>query len=151
MKKLDIEILKKYANKCSAAHNNAESGVDLEHTTQKGYQLAFDIIVYANKNEDPNLFKDALVLARDLLPQSSILDSKEIFELTKHKIEFNDKVAQVLINKPETILNPTKKQLQKRLHKTTDEYEQRQILQRLSDINESVAIINYKKFGQRHL
>lgn len=145
MQKPDIEKLEKIANKCSNVHNNVESDVDIVRATQKGYQVAYDIIVWANKNKDKPLFEAAYKLSKNILPESSKLDSVVFSKLKEQKSRFLEKIVNLLIDRPETILNPTKQQIQKTLNKTSDENEQKKLNKRLNSIDESIGTIQYNR------
>lgn len=148
MKKPDIEKLSKIAKKCSAVKNKPESDIENQNIVRnirKGYQIAYDLMLWANKNKDKALFEDAYKLSKALLPESSKLDSVLLSELQEQKSKFLEKVVMLLIDKPETILNPTKQQIKKTLNKTTDENEQKILNKRLTSINESIGSIQYKR------
>ena len=145
MQKPDIEKLEKIANKCSNVHNNVESDVDIVRAVQKGYQIAYDIMVWANKNKDKALFEAAYKLSKNILPESSKLDSVFLSQLKEHKSKFLEKVVTLLIDRPETILNPAKQQIKKTLNKTTDECEQKTLNRRLDSIDESIGAIQYNR------
>ena len=112
MQKPDIEKLEKIAKKCSAIHSGVESDADLARAMQKGYQIAYDLMTWANKNKDKALAHKAYKLSQDLIPESSKLDSVILSQLKDLKFEFLEKVVKLLIDRPETILNPTKQQLE---------------------------------------
>lgn len=145
MQKHDIEKLEKIAKKCSNVHNNTESDVDIVRAVQKGYQIAYDIMVWANKNKDKALFEAAYKLSKNILPESSKLDSVILSQLKEQKSKFLEKVVTLLIDRPETILNPTKQQIKKTLNKTTDENEQKKLNKRLDSIDESIGAIQYNR------
>lgn len=145
MKRPDIEKLAKIAKKCSTIHSGAESDVDLVRAMQKGYQIAFDLITWANKHKDKTLFEKTYKLSQELLPKSSLLDSQQLFTLQEYKTKFLEKVVGLLIDKPNTILNPTKQQLESNLNNTKDIYEQKNLTERLDDINEGIGEIQLKR------
>ena len=145
MKKPDIEKLEKITKKCSTVHSGAESDADLARAIQKGYQIAYDLMLWANKNKDKALAHKAYNLSQELIPESSKLDSVVLSQLKEMKFEFLEKVVKLLIDRPETILNPTKQQLQSNLNNSKDHYEQQNLTKRLDTINEGIGEIQFKR------
>ncbi len=145
MKKPDIEKLSKIVKKCSVAHHSVESDVDIVRATQKAYQTAYDIMVWANKNKDKALFENVYKLVKGLIPESTMLDSVVLFKLKEYKSEFLEKIVKLLIDRPETILNPTRQQLKTKLNTTKDENEQKTLNTRLDNINEGIGQIQLNR------
>lgn len=145
MKRPDIEKLAKIAKKCYEVHNNIKSDIDVDRAVQKGYQIAYDLMILANKTKDKALFENTYKLSQGLLPESSILDSQILFKLKEYKTKFLEKVVVLLIDNPNTILNPTKQQLKSNLNNATDQYEQQNLTKRLDNINEGIGEIQLKR------